>query len=129
MAKIKLGECPKTFKEFPVKFVLPNGDEAGVMVTFKYRTRTQFGEFQNSMFGDQSSADDRLPGGGIDFKKLYERVGAHHADHLLKAIESWDLDFLPTVESLAQMSNEIPASAAAFMSAYNAACTEGRLGN
>lgn len=129
MANIKLGATPETFKAFPVKFVMPNGDEAAIKVTFKYRTRVQFGEFQNEMFGAQSGDDDRLPGGGIDFKKLYEKVGAQHAAHLLKAIASWDLDFLPTVESLAQMTNEIPASVSAILTAYNAACTEGRLGN
>lgn len=129
MSNIKLGECPKTFKPFPVKFEMPDGKQAAVKVTFHYRTREQFGEFQNEVFGASGGDEERLSDGGIDFKKLYEKLGARHAVHLTKAIESWDLDFPPTAENLKQMGNEIASSPGAFMAAYSGACTEGRLGN
>jgi hypothetical protein len=126
MAKIKLGATPKTFKAFPVKFTLPDGEAGQITATFKYRTRAQFGQMLNDMFADAGEArtEDK-----VDFKGLFEKMGDKNADHLMASIEAWDLDTDLSRDALLQLSNEIPAAAAALMAAYNTACTEGRLGN
>jgi len=129
MSKIKLGQRPKTFAPFPVKFTMPDGTEAAIEVTFKYRTRTEFGALVNEMYADAGASQAKTDGGQIDFEKLHEQLGEKSASHLLKAIDNWGLDERLSQESLAQLCDEIPAAAAALSTAYAAACTEGRLGN
>lgn len=129
MAKIKLGEKPETFAPFPVKFKLPTGEEGVVTVTYKYRDREEFGEFQNKMgnVGDVASAIGQ--DGKLDHALLYKQVGAGNADYLLGCIASWDLEFPVSIDTLKQMAREMPAGVIALAQNYSAACTEGRLGN
>lgn len=127
MSKIKLGARPKNFKPFPVKFLLPDGGEAVILVTYKYRTRTEFGQMMNAMFADAGA--ERKDGEKVDFEKLFQQMGDKNADHLLDSMEAWDLDFDLSRESLLQMADEMPAGPVALMEAYRNACIEGRLGN
>lgn len=128
-AKIKLGQRPKTFKPFNVTFPMPDGSEGAIEVTFKYRTRTEFGALVNEMYADAGADTAKTADGKVDFEKLHEQLGEKSAGHLLKAIDSWNLDERLGQESLTQLCDEMPAAAAALSVAYAAACTEGRLGN
>jgi hypothetical protein len=129
--KIVLGKTPKSFKPFIVSFDTPEGEKAAVEVTYKYRTRAQFGEMLNAMFKDAGQEDAQKEAGAdaVDFEVLFQKMGDKNADHLLSSIEAWGLDFEVTRANLVQLANEIPASAAAFMAAYRNACIEGKLGN
>ena len=124
MAKIVLGQKPKNFKPFTIKFSMPEGGEGVIQVTFKYRTRTEFGAMMNEMFAD---AGEEKTEGAPDFEVLFQKMGDKNADHLLNSIESWNLDFKVDRESLAQLSDEYPAAAVALMAAYRDACVEGKL--
>lgn len=124
---IKLGNTPKTFKKSVVKFRMPDGSNGVINAVFKYRTRTQFGEFLNTVFAD---AGEKAPEGETpDFEKLFAATKDKNADHLILALDSWDVDAELTLDSLKLLSNEIPAASIALMEAYNNACTQGKLGN
>ena len=127
-AVIKLGNKPKTFKAFPVKFTMPDGEAGAINTTFKYRTRKEYGAFLNDLY---HSADTEKPPEGekIDFEALFAKGGEQTVKKLIDAIDSWDFGYDLTVETLLQLQDEIPASIAAFGDAYRGACLEGRLGN
>ena len=134
MAKITLGNKPKTFKRFPVKFVMPDGEKGQIGVTFKYRTRSEYGVYLNDLFktsdAEKLESDAKKdPDEKIDFVKLFEVATEKTIEQLLDAVDSWDVEFDLNKENLAQLGDEIPASLSAIATAYNLACTEGRLGN
>ena len=128
MATIKLGNKPKTFKPFPVKFTMPDGEEGAINTTFKYRTRKEYGAFLNDLY---HSADTEKPpeGENIDFEALFAKGGEKTVKKLLDAIDAWEFGYDLSEETLLQMQDEIPASIAAFGAAYRLACLDGRLGN
>ena len=127
-AVIKLGNKPKTFKPFPVKFTMPDGEEGAINTTFKYRTRKEYGAFLNDLY---HSADTEKPADGekIDFEALFAKGGEKTVKKLLDAIDAWEFGYDLSEETLLQMQDEIPASIAAFGAAYRLACLDGRLGN
>jgi hypothetical protein len=128
MSKIKLGNTPKTFKPCAVKFPMPDGSEGVIQATFHYRTRTQFGQFLNQVFadaGDTPKADEKP-----DFEVIFAKTKDKNADHLTLALAGWDVeDQELNRQNLQQLADELPGAAVALMTAYNLACTEGRLGN
>lgn len=128
MATIKLGNKPKTFKAFPVKFTMPDGEAAAIQTTFKYRTRKEYGEFLNDMF-NSANAEKPQDGDAVDFVALFATGGEKTVKKLLETIDSWVFEYELNLETLMQMQDEIPASIAAFGDAYRAACVDGRLGN
>lgn len=127
MASIKLGNKPKTFKAFPVKFTMPDGAAGAINITFKYRTRKEYGAFLNDLY---NSADAEKPpeGDKMDFEALFAKGGEKTVQRLIDAIDSWDFEYELSVATLVQMQDEIPASVAAFGDAYRGACLEGKLG-
>lgn len=132
MPKLVLGVTPKTFKPFPVKFILPDGEEDQLQVTFKYKTRDEFAEFLNTLFVDadaepteQQTAESKH----LDFVDMYKRGDKKAVKHLSEIIVAWDLSDEITADAMAALHNQAPAAAAALTAAYSAACSEGRLGN
>lgn len=127
MAKIKLGAKPKTFKPITVKFELPDGTPGEIQATYKYRTRSEFGAFLNTIFSEagETPPEDGKP----NFERLFQISGDRHAHQILKSLEAWDMEDELNLENLQALSDEVPAAAVALMSSYAAACTEGRLGN
>lgn len=127
MAKLVLGKTPETFKPFNVKFTLPDGEEDKILVTFKYKTRSQFAAFLNELFAE--SGEVRNNDEKVDFEQLFAKGGDKTVAHLSKIIADWDFAEKPNAETLRALHDQAPAAAAAMTSAYSAACSEGRLGN
>lgn len=128
MPKLILGKTPVNFKPFPVKFVLPDGEEDQILTTFKYKTRSQFAAFLNKLYseaGEQKPASDEK----LDFEELFKKGGEKIVSQLSEIIADWDFAEKPTAETLRQLHDQAPAAASALTSAYSAACSEGRLGN
>ena len=105
---------------------MPDGTEGVIAVTFKYRTRSDFGVMMNEIFND---AKQEKTEGIPDFKDLFLKMGDKNADHLLACIEAWDVDAEVNRLALVQLSDEVPAASAALMTAYRDACVDGKLGN
>jgi hypothetical protein len=129
MAKIKMGERPKTFKPFPVKVTMPDGTEGEISATFVYRTQEEYGELLNDSKTKGATPIPMAEDGSIDFKALYSGGIRNNAEFLLTVLSAWDLEEPLTAENLQALGNELPAAVIALQTAYGLACREGRLGN
>lgn len=127
MASIKLGTRPKSFTRV-VSFPLPEGGEGRITASYRYRTRTQFGEFVDALMvkSKVTAPDYADPAANT---KLQQSVIASNAGYLINALDGWDLDEELSVANLEQLADEHPGAVMALMESYRAACCEGRLGN
>ena len=128
MAKIKLGSTPKSFKRIVTVDML-DGTKGSIECQFKYRTRTQFGQFLDTVF---ASAGVK-PEVGEDEKVVLANVMAKardtNAEYLLQVLDGWGLEEELSRDTLQQLCDELPGVANAIMEQYRVAVTEGRLGN
>ena len=124
---IKLGERPKTFKSIEVAVTLPDGTEGVIPVTYRYRTKREFGKWQDEAAA--ASTVKRNENEEFSWEKFYEQNTDAAADQLLKAIDTWGLDVPLSRDTLIQMGDEMPGAVVALLGAYAAACCQGRLGN
>lgn len=129
MTKLVLGKTPKFFKPIPVKFILPDGTEDQLLVTYHYKTRSDFAAFLNKLFREVTDGAVLATEEKIDFEAVFKRGSSKTVDHLVEIVGAWDLDAPLTAESFRELHNEVPAAAAAITAAYSLACSEGRLGN
>lgn len=128
MAKIRLGQRPKTFKH-TVKFPMLDGSEGSILCEFRYRTRKEFGEFIDGIMeaaGVKPQADGEEK---FSMAALMEKTAGANADYILQVLFGWDLPEELSRANVEQLCDEIPAAAAAVMEQYRIAITEGRLGN
>lgn len=125
MAKIKLGQRPKTFKRL-VSFPLVDSTTGQIEMVFKYKTRSEFGAFIDELLDD--AGKDRSDG-SVSMKELMERTADSNASYILQVAEGWNLDEEFNRANIQQLSDEIPAATAAIMEAYRLAISEGRQGN
>jgi len=127
MAKIKLGERPKSFKH-TVKFPMIDGTEGSIACVFKYRTRTEFGEFIDGIMED-AGLKPQPDGEKFSMKALMDKTAGANADYILQVLDGWNLDEELNHANVQQLANEIPSATTAIMEQYRVAITEGRLGN
>lgn len=128
MAKIKLGQRPASFSK-TVSFPMLDGTTGTIQCTFKYRTKTEFGEFIDEIreaAGQKVNATDDEQ---FSMKTLMDKTAGANADYILKVLDGWNLDEELNRANLQQLANEIPAAASEIMETYRIACMEGRLGN
>lgn len=125
MAIIKLGNRPKSFKRV-VTFPLIEGGEGAIEVSFKYRTRTEFGRFIDSIVADAQVAQGDQQ---FSMADLMERTRDKNAAYLMDVIDGWNLDEPLTRATVEQLCDELPGAAAEIMEQYRKATVEGRLGN
>lgn len=129
MAKIKLGACPKTFNA-PVKFQMLDGSEAVINVTYRYRTRQQFGAFLDEIYAENGiTRPTEADGQSSLIEAAYARGNEKIASQIMRAAEGWDLDEPFNEENVQSLVNEFPAAAGAIIATYEKAIKDGVLGN
>jgi hypothetical protein len=130
MAKIKLGARPKSFARV-VKFTDVDGTEMTAPVTYKYRTRSEYGAFADSLpdypqLEAEKDADDKTV---YRAQTVIEKRSEWNANQIMQILEGWALDEEFNHANVRQMCDEMPAGAEAIIREYQGACVEGRLGN
>jgi hypothetical protein len=155
MAKVVLGKRPKSFTR-AVKFTMVDGDEAELSLTFKYRTKREFGALIDGLIAsasapakpaedaaqqaldiapDEPAAPAAAPSAAADdgqalkLSAFLETGIEAQADYILQIAESWDIGVPFDRENVMAFCDEQPAGAKAAMAMYREAITEGRLGN
>lgn len=124
MAIIKLGARPKSFKRV-VTFPLVEGGEGAIEVSFRYRTRTEFGKLIDSIVADAQAQGDQQ----FSMADLMERTRDKNAAYLMDVIDGWNLDEPLTRATVEQLCDELPGAATEIMEQYRKATVDGRLGN
>lgn len=121
---IKLGNRPKSFK-LTVTVPLHNGEEGLIPCEFKYRTRTEFGEWVDGLAAKQGQAGADITNNAT----LYAAIVAGSAETMLEALDGWGLDVPLTAATAQQLADELAGAPEAIMERYRKAIIEGRLGN
>ena len=127
MAKIKLGNRPKSFKK-TVSFDMLEGGKGSIECVYKYRTRSEFGTFIDELM-EAAGAKEKADGEKFSMAELMDKTAGSNADYILSVLESWNLDEDLNKTNAQQLADEYPAAAAAIMETYRTACLEGRVGN
>lgn len=125
MAKIKLGQKPKSFKRL-VSFPMLDGTTGQIEMSYVYRTRKEFGVFIDKMLEDAGrtkSSED------FSMEELMAKTADANAEYVMSVADGWNLDEEFSRANVEVLSDEVPAAVLAIMEAYRAAITEGRLGN
>jgi hypothetical protein len=129
MPTIKLGNRPKSFPR-TVKFKDIDGTELSIPVSYRYRTRKEFGEFHDAL-----PDYPELEGKTVDGKTTYsvedvlEKRSDWNANQIMQILDGWSLDEEFNRDNVKQLCDEMPACASAIIQEYQAAIVEGRLGN
>lgn len=127
MAKIRLGSAPKTFTR-SITVDMLDGTKGTIECTYKYMTRTQFGEFLDAIFKDAgvkpTESDEK-----VAIAELMARTRDTNADYLLQVLEGWNLDDELNKGNLQRLCDEFPGVANSIMETYRSAVTEGRAKN
>lgn len=124
MAKIKLGQRPESFKK-KVTFPMLDGTTGEITITYRYRTRKEFGALLDGLIEDAKAGE----AGEMTMAELMARTAASNADYILMIATGWDIDAEFDRASIEQLADEAPAAVLAVMEEYRAAINGGRLGN
>lgn len=130
MATIKLGTRPKNFPH-TLTIPLHEGETGTIKVSYRYRTRTEYGAFVDSLLADAGVTleGDRAEDLKFSLAKAMTATRDKNADYILQIVDGWNLDAEFGRAALVQLCDELPGAALAIMNGYTAAITEGRLGN
>ena len=126
MAKIKLGNRPSNFKRV-VKFQMIDGSDGAIEITYKYRTRSEFGKFIDGLFAD--AKEESPKNGDFSMADLMNKTRDKNAAYLIDVVDGWNLDEQLTLETAAQLCDEYPAAATEIMETYRSAIVDGRVKN
>ena len=130
-APIKLGQRPKNFKKL-VKVPLLDGTEGQIEVTFKYRTRKEFGAFIDKITSAAREAGkiaEPTEDKPFSLEELMDKTAGANAEYVMDVVEAWNLDVPLGKAAVEQLADEIPAAVNIIMETYRIAVTEGRVGN
>lgn len=127
MAKIIIGKRPEKFSR-PVKFPMLDGTEGVIKCEYKYRTKTEYAEFVDSVAA-KSGAIDTSEGKIPDYAEIIGKAVEKNAEYMLDLLIGWDLDGPVNEENLREIADAYPAAANAIMEGYRLGCIEGKLGN
>lgn len=126
MAKIKLGNRPESFKHV-VKFPMLDGTTGAIKVSYRYRTRKEFGTFIDGIVADAKA--EKVEDAEFSMSDLMDKTAGSNGQYIMKALDGWDLDEEFNLENVQQLADELPAAVNKIMEDYRAAILEGRLGN
>lgn len=126
MAKIRLGARPENFKH-TVKFPMLDGTTGMIKVSYRYRTRREFGVFIDGMVADAKV--EKVEDAEFSMSDLMDKTAGSNGQYILKAVDGWDLDEEFNIENVQQLADELPSAVNAIMEAYRIAILEGRLSN
>lgn len=126
--KIKLGARPVAFEAKPITFPMPDGTEGVITVAFKYRTRTEYGQFVDEHVAKVGQV---APAEGVGrVQAAFGHGVAVDGAMLHGAVHSWDVaEGDLTLALCQQLAEELPAASQALLGAYRDLTTLGRLGN
>ncbi|WP_315125318.1 phage tail assembly chaperone [Comamonas antarctica] len=123
---IVLGKKPDGIPD-TLKIKMPDGTEGLLPVTFKYRTRTEFGEFLDSIFGAEPPPFD---GTAKTAAKQQQRANVQlNGQYIHGCLKDWGLDAPFTLQACIQLADELPGAVQEIMDTYRRLTVEGRLGN
>lgn len=134
MAIVKLGKRPETFSH-TCKFPMLEGGEGIVPVTYKYRTRKEFGAFWDKLTASTDAAaksdkpDSTNPVEQFSLAEIYAKASVKNAQDVLQIITAWGLDEELNITNVQQLNDELPLAVATIVGDYYTAMTTGRLGN
>lgn len=124
--QIVLGKRPDGLPD-TLKVQMPDGTEGLLPVTFRYRTRIEFGQFLDSVFGAGAPVFD---GTAANASEAQQRgVAQYNGQYIHGCLQGWGLDAPFTLQSCIQLADELPSAAQAIMNRYRQLTVEGRLGN
>lgn len=138
MAKVTLGNRPKSFPLKTVTADMPEGGVGDIGVVFKYRTRSEYAEYSDTIFTAAQvevpavAAEDTEQGKAafnFSLAEALSKTADKQVGFLLDVIDSWDLPHELTRQTLTQLCDELPGLAIAVITKYREMCVEGRLGN
>lgn len=141
MPTIKLGGRPKSFKRV-VKFKDLDGQtDLSIEVSYRYRTKKQFGEMLDSQIeiaikeadameakataaleSDTPPKRERIADG-------YELATSKQVDYLMQIIDGWNLEVEFAREAVQNLCDEYPGAPVAISNMYREVIAEGRTGN
>lgn len=129
MPTIKLGSRPKNFVQ-TITVPMHEGEDGTVKISYRYRTRTEYGEFIDAMVKD-AGVEPAVEGEDVDavMTRAMTSKRDKNAHYILQIADGWNLESEFGLASVKQLCDELPGAALAIMNAYTAAITEGRLGN
>lgn len=136
MTTITLGTRPKSFKRV-VHFPMLDGTPGSLEVSYKYRTRSEFGAFVDGIVSKAQAEQAQAEQSGktpqtlddLSMTRIMTKTAQANAAYLLDVLDGWGLDVPLNAENVGILTDQYPAATMAIMEAYRAAITEGRLGN
>ena len=132
MAKLILGQAPKTFKK---EIIVPllNGETAEINFTFRFKTRDEYAKLIDKLMADEnpkaSKAKKTEEEKELTLSAAFAKVSKSTVDFILEIAEGWDLEDKFSAATVEQLMNEFPGATAAISEGYRAAILEGRVKN
>ena len=123
---IVLGKKPDGIPD-TLKIKLPDGTEGLLPVTFQYRTRSEFGQFLDGIFGVEPPSFD-----GVSSTAAHQQQRAVvqlNGQYIHGCLKDWGLDAPFTLQSCIQLADELPGAVQELMDTYRRLTVEGRRGN
>lgn len=142
MAKIQLGVRPENFNKV-VLIQLLDGSTAEISFLFKYRTKSEFGQFQDEVEDKAKKIGESLVAATKKTKakngeeepafptnaRIQEVSVKASAEFIAGAAEGWSLDDEFNQENIERLVDAFPGSGSAIAEAYRTAILEGRIKN
>ena len=106
-----------------------DGSKGSIDITYKYRTRKEFGLFIDEILEAAGEEKGHADTDKFSMLDLMSKTADSNAEYVMRVVDAWSLEEELSRQNIQQLSDEIPAAVNAIMEQYRIAITEGRLGN